>query len=116
MSRSRQSPSSPARTLIAGTLLLGILRLRGLRLPTHPAAWQRFVFQTCLNSVVPFTVIAWAERIVDAGLATIVNSTSPIFTFLLTAAVTRHEPATGRKLLGVVAGMAGICLIVGAQA
>ncbi len=92
-----------ARTLIAGTLLLGVLRLRGLRLPTHPAVWQRFLFQACLNSVVPFTVIAWAERTVDAGLATILNSTSPIFTFLLTAAVTRHEPATGR----VAAGAAG---------
>ena len=34
----------------------------------------------------------------------------------MTAAVTRHERATGRKLLGVVAGMAGICLIVGVQA
>jgi drug/metabolite transporter (DMT)-like permease len=105
-----------ARTLIAGTLLLGVLRLRGLRLPAHPAAWRRFLFQACLNSVVPFTAIAWAERTVDAGLATILNSTSPIFAFLLTAVVTRHEPATGRKLLGVVAGMAGICLIVGVQA
>lgn len=105
-----------ARTLIAGGLLLGVLYLRRLRLPTHPAVWQRFCVQACLNSVVPFTLIAWAERTVDAGLATILNSTSPIFTFLLTAAITRHEPATGRKLLGVVAGMAGICLIVGVQA
>src|SRR5262249_37312868 len=104
------------RTLIAGMLLLGVLRLRGLRLPTRPAVWRRFLFQACLNSVVPFTLIAWAERTVDAGLATILNSTSPIFTFLLTVAVTRHESATGRKFLGVVAGMAGICLIVGVQA
>jgi drug/metabolite transporter (DMT)-like permease len=105
-----------ARTLIAGALLVGVLRLRGLRMPTHRQAWRRFLFQACLNSVVPFTLIAWAERTVDAGLATILNSTSPIFTFLLTAAVTRHEPVTGRKLLGVVAGLAGVCLIVGVQA
>ena len=43
-------------------------------------------------------------------------STAPIFTFFLTLAVTRHEAVTSRKLLGVVAGMAGICLIVGMQA
>jgi drug/metabolite transporter (DMT)-like permease len=88
-----------ARTLIAGALLIGVLRLRGLRMPTHRQAWRRFLFQACLNSVVPFTLIAWAERTVDAGLATVLNSTSPIFTFLLTATFTRHEPVTGRKLL-----------------
>jgi drug/metabolite transporter (DMT)-like permease len=103
-----------ARTLIAGTLLLGVLAVRGQRLPS--ALWRRFLVQACLNSVVPFTLIAWAELTVDAGLATILNSTSPIFAFLLTAAVTRQEPATRRKLLGVVAGLAGVCLIVGVQA
>ncbi len=72
--------------------------------------------QACLNSVIPWTLLAWGERFVDAGLATILNSASPIFTFLLTAAVTRHEAVTLRKLIGVVAGMAGICLIVGMEA
>jgi drug/metabolite transporter (DMT)-like permease len=65
---------------------------------------------------VPFTLIAWAERTVDAGLATILNATSPIFAFLLTAVVTRHEPVTARKLLGVGAGIVGIGLIVGTEA
>jgi drug/metabolite transporter (DMT)-like permease len=105
-----------ARTLIAGLLLLVIMRARGLRLPRDAATWRRFLFQACLNSVIPFTLIAGAERSLDAGLATILNSTSPIFTFLLTFAVTRHELLTGRKLFGVLAGMAGICLIVGVQA
>jgi drug/metabolite transporter (DMT)-like permease len=74
------------------------------------------MFQACLNSVIPFTMIAWAEQAVDAGLATILNSTSPIFTFLLTVFLTQHEPATARKLFGVVAGIVGICLIVGVEA
>jgi drug/metabolite transporter (DMT)-like permease len=105
-----------ARTLIAGMLLKAVMRWRGLGLPRDVATWRRFLVQACLNSVIPFTLIAWAERSLDAGLATILNSTSPIFTFLLTFAITRHEPATARKLFGVLAGMAGICLIVGVQA
>lgn len=105
-----------ARTIIAGLLLLGLLRLRGVALPKDPALWRFFLVQACLNSVVPFTLIAWAEQEVNAGLATILNSTSPIFTFLLTALITRHEPATARKLFGVAAGLAGICLIVGLEA
>ena len=105
-----------ARTLIAGAILLAVMRGRGLRLPNDAATWRKFLFQACLNSVIPFTLIAWGERTVDAGLAAILNSTSPIFTFLLTALITRHEPVTGRRLFGVAAGIAGISLIVGFQA
>lgn len=105
-----------ARTLMAGGILFALIRWRGLALPRDAASWRRFAFQACLNSVVPFTLIAWAERSLDAGLATILNATSPIFTFLLTALITRHEPATMRKLFGVAAGIAGICLVVGAPA
>src|SRR4051812_34097989 len=84
-----------ARTLIAGSILIAILKLRGLALPRDPAVWRRFLVQACLNSVVPFTLIAWAEQTVDAGLATILNSTTPIFAFLLTVLITRHEAVTG---------------------
>jgi len=104
------------RTLIAGLLLLAVLRVRGLSLPKDKATWSRFLFQACLNSAIPFTLIAWAEQTVDAGLAAILNSTTPIFAFLLTALLTRHEPVTGRKLFGVVAGIAGITLVVGLEA
>jgi drug/metabolite transporter (DMT)-like permease len=105
-----------ARTAIAGLLLLAIMWWRGIRVPRDLATWRRFLFQACLNSVIPWTLIAWGERLVDAGLATILNSAAPIFTFLLTALVTQHEAATPRKLFGVIAGMAGICLIVGVDA
>ena len=105
-----------ARTAIAGVLLLIVMKLRGIAMPQDAATWKRFTFQACLNSVIPWTLIAWGERYVDAGLTTILNSASPIFTFLFTAMITRHEAVTSRKLFGVAAGMAGICLIVGADA
>ncbi|WP_271893628.1 DMT family transporter [Candidatus Phyllobacterium onerii] len=105
-----------ARTLIAGGLLLAIIKLRGLSLPRDPAIWKRFLIQACINSVVPFTLIAWAELTVNAGLATILNSTTPIFAFLLTVLITRHEAVTARKLFGVVAGVIGISLIIGLEA
>ena len=105
-----------ARTLIAGAILFAILRMRGMKLPNDRATWRKFLFQACLNSVLPFTMIAWAEQSVDAGLATILNSTSPIFTFLLTVFLTRHELTSPRKLFGVVVGIIGISLIVGHHA
>ncbi len=104
------------RTLIAGALLLLVIRWRGVMLPRDASSWQRFFIQACLNSVVPFTLMAWAQQTTDATLATILNSTSPIFAFMLTALVARHEVVTRRRLFGVGAGFVGICLIVGVQA
>ena len=53
------------RTLIAGLLLLAIMRWRGVRMPMDAATWRRFLFQACLNSVIPWTMVAWG--IADAG-------------------------------------------------
>jgi drug/metabolite transporter (DMT)-like permease len=105
-----------ARTLIAGGILLAIIAYRALAVPRDATAWRRFLVQACLNSVIPFTLIAIGERSVDASVAAILNSTSPIFAFVLTAALTRHETVSQRKLLGVLAGVTGTCLIIGVQA
>ncbi len=105
-----------ARTLIAGGILVLIMRWRGIRLPRDGASWRNFAVQACLNSVIPFTLIAWAEKSIDAGLAVILNSMTPVFTFLITWLWSRHEATSFRKLAGVVLGLAGTCIIVGGQA
>ncbi len=105
-----------ARTVIAACLLAAWIAVRGISIPRKPELWRRFLVQAMLNSVVPFTLIAWAERSVEAGLATILNSASPVLAFAVTWLVTKHEQVTPRKFLGVVVGLAGICLIVGTSA
>ncbi|WP_376956777.1 EamA family transporter [Azospirillum sp. A26] len=104
------------RTLIAGGILLAVIRWRSLSLPRDGAVWKRFLLQACLNSVLPFTLIAWAEQTVDAGSAAILNATTPIFAFLLTFLLTRHEPLGWRKAVGVFAGLGGTVLIIGTGA
>jgi drug/metabolite transporter (DMT)-like permease len=104
-----------ARTGIAAAALLAILRWRGIELPRNPRLWSRFVFQACLNSAVPFTLIAWAEQRIGAGIATLLNASAPIFVFLLTWAL-RNGPATRRQLFGVACGMSGTLAIVGLEA
>jgi drug/metabolite transporter (DMT)-like permease len=80
------------------------------------AALRALAIQSAFNCVIPWILIAWAVRSIDAGLATILNSLSPIFIFLLTALVTRHEPVTGRKFAGVALGICGVLAIVGLDA
>jgi drug/metabolite transporter (DMT)-like permease len=105
-----------ARTLLAGAILLGVIRWRGLRLPRDRATWRLFLVQACLNSVLPFTLIAWAERSVEAGLATILSSTSPIFVVVLGLLAGTGERLSPIKLVGIASGLAGTLLIVGSEA
>ena len=104
------------RTLVACLLLLAWMSLNDISMPKESMYWRRFFVQALLNSVVPFTLIAWAEQSVEAGLATILNSASPILVFLATWGITRHEQVTPQKLAGVAAGFLGIALIVGTSA
>ncbi|MGQ9368376.1 DMT family transporter [Azospirillum sp. ST 5-10] len=104
------------RTLLAGLLLFALLRWRGVALPRDGATWRAFLVQAVLNSALPFTLIAWAEQRIDAGLAAILNSTTPVFAFLITLGLSGTAAATPRKLAGVAAGLAGIVLVVGAAA
>ncbi|MDP3317588.1 MAG: EamA family transporter, partial [Bosea sp. (in: a-proteobacteria)] len=69
-----------------------------------------------LNSVLPFTLIAWAERSIEAGLATILSSTSPIFVVVLGLLAGTGERLSPIRLAGIAAGLAGTLLIVGAEA
>lgn len=105
-----------ARTVIAAVLLIGALRLRGVAMPTDLAMWRRFLAQACLNSVLPFTLIAWAEQTVDASVAAILNAATPVAAFVLALPCARAKRAMGPCLLGVACGMAGVVLIVGVQA
>lgn len=105
-----------ARTLLAGAILLAVIGWRGLRLPRDRATWRLFLVQACLNSVLPFTLIAWAERSVEAGLATILSSTSPIFVVVLGLLAGTGERLSLLKLAGIASGLAGTLLIVGTEA
>lgn len=105
-----------ARTLIAGLLLIGWMSVSGVAMPRSWAVWRRLFVQAFLNSVIPFTLIAWAQQYVEAGVATILNSTAPVFVFFVTWFLTKHEAVTTRKLVGVIAGLLGICLIIGFSA
>lgn len=104
------------RTVIASVVLFALMRLRGLSVPRDSESWQSFVTVSTVNTVVPFVLIAWGLMSVDASLGIILNSTTPIFAFLLTWGVTRHEPVTSRKLVGVISGITGILMIVGTEA
>jgi drug/metabolite transporter (DMT)-like permease len=100
----------------AAVFLLVVLRVRRERLPSDIRTWRMLLVQAFCNSIGAWTIVAWGQQFVDAGLACVLNSTSPIFVFLFTAAITRHEALGLRRLSGAVIGISGVVLIVGTDA
>jgi drug/metabolite transporter (DMT)-like permease len=105
-----------ARSLIAALFLIAILFARGLRIPGDARAWKLFAQQQTINSTIPFLMITWAQQYVAAAPTVVLASTTPIFAFLITWGITRHEPATLLKLAGAVLGLAGTAVIIGLDA
>jgi drug/metabolite transporter (DMT)-like permease len=105
--------TTAVRLALAAVLLSALLRASGIKLldPRYP--WRLLAVQAMMINVVPWTLSAWAAQTIDSGLVAVLNSTSPIFAFFITYAITRHEPATSAKLAGALAGLAGVILIVG---
>ena len=105
-----------SRSLIAALVLLAVLRVRGISLPTDMKAWKLFAFQQIINSTLPFLIITWAQQYVPAANTVVLAATTPIFAFLITWGITRHEPATLLKLAGAILGLAGTGVIIGLDA
>lgn len=104
------------RVSVAAVLLLGIALVQGERLPSGRGIWARLFLQAFLNSYGAWTLLAWGQRQIESALGAVLNSTSPLFVFLFTALVTRHEATGGLRLLGASLGLGGVVLIVGTDA
>ena len=106
------------RSLLGGLILLAALgpRVKLFTAVASGTSLRSLVIQSAFNCIIPWILITTAVRQIDAGLATILNSLSPIFIFLITAFITRHEPVTARKGLGVALGISGVLAIVGLDA
>jgi drug/metabolite transporter (DMT)-like permease len=104
------------RVSLACVALLGLFRLRGIRIDIPRRTWRHFMILGTLNNVVPFTMFAWGETRVEGGTASILNAMTPLFAALVTGLLWRTEALTAAKLAGVGFGIAGVAVLVGPQA
>ncbi|MEX0693367.1 MAG: EamA family transporter [Rhodospirillales bacterium] len=105
-----------SRVTIAAVLLCIIVHAKGETYPRDRRTLLQLLVQATLNSIVPWIMLAWGQQYVDSGLASVLNSTSPLFVFFITLIFTRHETTSALKLIGACLGVAGVMLIVGTDA
>ena len=98
---------------MGAVLLLGWMAARGMTPPI--GRWRAFAIMGLLNNAAPFTLIFWAQQEIDSGLAAILNATTPLFVAAIAASL-GMEPLSGRRLLALCLGVAGVAILIGPEA
>jgi drug/metabolite transporter (DMT)-like permease len=100
------------RHLIAGALLFGWCWWRGLR-PTRQQ-WFASIVLGGLFFLIGHGTLHWAEQTLPSGVAAFLIATEPIFVAIILAA-TRRTRLTLTLLIGLLLGLFGVALIMGAD-
>lgn len=100
------------RVSLAAVVLHAVLRFTRRRFPLEPRMLGAFLIMGLLNNAVPFSLIFWGQTGIAAGLASILNATTPIFTFLVAAVVLKQEPVRLHRIAGVLVGFGGVLLML----
>lgn len=101
------------RVALAAAALWVYVLARGLDLaPVKPFVLP-FLALALLNNVVPHTLMFTGQTAIGAGLASVLNATTPFWTMLLANLFLADEKLTARRAAGVVLGIAGTAVLVG---
>ncbi|MDP2261638.1 MAG: DMT family transporter [Hydrogenophaga sp.] len=96
--------------VVLATLTLAVV-MRALRHDWPWRHWRELSFLGFLTMAAPFVLFSWAALHLPAGYSALLNTTAVLFG-TLSAAWFKEDTLTARKLLGCLAGFAGVGLIV----
>ena len=100
------------RVTLAAAILLALAWRAGL-LGSLRGRWRWVLVYAIVEIVIPFPLIAFGEERVTSSLAAIVIAAVPLFIALLAIRFDPEERATGRRLVGLVVGLAGVVVLMG---
>lgn len=104
------------RVSIAAMFLRSIMFWQGLVFPRDWNTWKMLFIQAIFNSIGAWTILAWGQQHISSALASVLNSTTPIFVFFIALFFTRHESVNMVRLFGALLGVFGVGLTVGVGA
>jgi len=74
-------------------------------------AWWIFAIVGLFNVALPFALISWAETHISSGLASILNSTVPLFTMIIASFFYKADRFTLSRGIGVLVGFSGVLVL-----
>jgi drug/metabolite transporter (DMT)-like permease len=114
----------PVEWVVAGRLTIGavalliLMRIMGQSLPkwSQRRHWVTIILMGVVGSVLPFFFITTAQQTVNSSLAALYTAAAPIFVVIGAHLLFHDERMTPRKILGILAGFAGVAILFGPDA
>lgn len=112
----------PPFTVVFGRVCLAAIALNvivvatGNRMPTTASAWRALFGMGLLNNLIPFSLIFWGQTQIASGLASILNSTTPLCAVVLAHWLTKDEKLAVNRMIGVLLGIGGVAVLIGPDA
>jgi drug/metabolite transporter (DMT)-like permease len=103
------------RFTIASALVTGVILATGRRWPATPRAWLQLAGYGVLANAGYLGLAYEALRHLSAGMGAIIASTNPLLLALVAPALL-GEALSGRKILGLLLGFAGVLVAMAARA
>lgn len=104
--------------LVSLRLLIGILGLliyvawTKPKIPFDRQTWFQLTILGLINNAIPYLLISWGEIYIDSAVAAILNSTAPLFTMILAHYLLTDDPMTGKRVIALLIGFAGIVVLM----
>ncbi len=101
------------RVAIAAAALQLYLLARGISFAPALRAWRGLLLLGLVNNVVPFSLMFLGQTQLGAGLASVLNATTPFWTIIVASILISEEKVTGGKLAGIALGIIGTAVMIG---
>lgn len=102
-----------ARVGLAALALILYCRIKGLHIPVERTRLLQYAAMGFLAHALPFVLLTWGQTHITAGLASIYNATTPLFTVLVAHLCLSDERANTTIFIGVLTGFLGVAVLIG---
>ena len=94
--------------------LVGIIAIlvTRTRLPHSRSVWIALMILGLTNVAIPFGLITWGELSIDSAVASILNATVPLFTFLIATIFLNDEGFKPGNIVGLLIGFGGVIILL----
>ena len=99
------------RWTVAGSIILGVLKIRGERIPPV-SHWPAMTVLGILLIGFGNGCVVWAEQTLPSGLTAVLVAAVPFWMVGVELFMRDADPLTTRRLIGLVVGFGGIVLLV----
>lgn len=107
------SPTTVAwgRITLGAAVLFVVLRRQGGQVPRDRVMLRHFALTAVAGTMLPFSLLAWAEQDITSALTAVLNGSTPLFTALFSA-LALSERLRPLQLAGLAVGITGVALAV----